>query len=64
VGNARVVYLKVACCLGLFTTLPPRIGYTTRFETEECVESECNAVGRCSYFQEENSISVFLRQRD
>jgi hypothetical protein len=59
VTKARVLYLKVACCLRLFTTLPPRIGHTTSFETKVYVESEFNAVGRCSYFQEENIISVF-----
>ena len=31
--KTRIVYLKEACCLGLFTTLPLRTGHTTSFET-------------------------------
>ena len=61
VTKARVVFLNGACCLGLFTSLPLRIGHTTSFEPEVCVESEFNAVGRCSYFQEENGISLFFK---
>ena len=45
--------------VGLFTTLPPKIGRTTGLETAVCLESELKSdLTRCSYFQKENSFSA------